>query len=273
MAGVPEGEPSDNLYICGLPDAFDTDCVRQFFGAIGTVTEAKSFGHGFALVRFSNVQEATMVKTSLNGQQPVGCAKPLTITFAAQEKKDAGGWGGAAGGAPADQMAMMQQMMAMMGGGKGGKDGPYGKGGGKGKDKGPMCTVAEFIAELINGGLPGGDRTGDMNCVCVKGLPPDCQPENMYQIFSPFGALPPKAARVETDGPDGTGNCTGTGYVSFLEPMSADMAVMALHGIELMDGTKMECTKVEGTAPAEAAPALEMSPTPIAPMSVAPPMM
>merc|ERR1719215_721102 len=50
--------------------------------------QCKSFGHGFALVRLSSIAEATTVKNSLTGQKPIGCIKPLKITFAVSEKKD-----------------------------------------------------------------------------------------------------------------------------------------------------------------------------------------
>jgi len=71
----------DNLYVKGLPEEFDTDAVNQFFGACGTVVQAKSLGNGAALVRFSSVEEATMVKDAMNGQQPMGCNQPITIDY------------------------------------------------------------------------------------------------------------------------------------------------------------------------------------------------
>jgi RNA recognition motif-containing protein len=82
-----EPPPSDNLYITGLPKEFDTDAVYQFFSACGSVIEAKTLGHGNALVRFSNVEEASMVKDAMTGQQPPGCTKPLGFTFAAADHK------------------------------------------------------------------------------------------------------------------------------------------------------------------------------------------
>merc|ERR1711865_442167 len=84
---------------------------------------------------------------------------------------------------------------------------------GEGKD-GPMCSMADFITELVSGGLPGGDQSLDMNCISVGGLPTDTTPENLYQIFATFGPLLPRGARVDTVGGMGE-ECTGTGYVSF----------------------------------------------------------
>jgi len=293
-----EGEPSDNLYIAGLPEAFETESVKQFFGAIGNVTQCKSFGYGFALVRFASLQEAMTVRQSLNGQKPIGCVNPLKITFASpRDKKDdwtcprcgdlqfqkntqcrmcgcprpqagdlqaaivanveGGDWtcvscgdlqfkkntscrlcGSPAPGPGGEQSAAALPVFGKaMGKGKA-TGGPYGGGKGEGKVKGgPMCTIAEFINELVVGGLPGGDQDPSLNLVYVAGLPPDCTSENLYQIFSTFGPLPPKGARVETLT---TGQCDGSGSVNFMELVHADMAVMALNGIGLPNGTKLE---------------------------------
>lgn len=253
-----EGDPSDNLYIMGLPKEFDTDSVQQFFGAVGNVIQAKSFGNGYALVRFGSMAEAKLCKESLHGQKPIGCVQPLTITYALEKKND---WycpkcgdlqfqknsvcrlcGAPKDGTeqPADAAA---HYAAMKGGCKGkAKLGasPYGGGDkGKGKQTGPCCTVAEFIDELVAGGIPGGDQDLNSNCVVVSGLPPDTAPENLYQIFATFGPIIPRGARI-----DGTnGQCSGTGYVSFMETAGADMAVMALHGIALRDGQKLQVQK------------------------------
>lgn len=310
----PEGEPSDNLYVMGLPEAFDTDSVQQFFGAIGTVTQCKSFGNGYALVRFATVQEAMTVKLSLSGQKPIGCTKPLVITFAVSEKKndwtcprcgdlqfqkntqcrmcgcprpqgademgalalapvavlpgmpkyaEGGDWTCAscgdlqfkrntscrlcgtpapgAGGAAADTASLPMFGKAKGKGKAVGAVNPYpaadAKGKGTGKVKGgPMCSIVDFISELITGGLPGGDVSPDTNCIFVSGLPPDCTNENLYQIFATFGPMPPKGGRIDKDA---TGACAGSAFVNFIEGASADMAVMALNGIALSDGQQL----------------------------------
>lgn len=324
-----EGEPSDNLYIMGLPEGFDTDSVQQFFSAIGSVQQCKSFGYGYALVRFSSLQEAQLVKNSLSGQQPAGCVKPLVITYAQSTKKndwrcpacgdlqfqknaacrmcntprptdgtgtvgetgeicqffakagwckhgdgcrhshvspapgetglpayaDSGDWTctqcgdlqfkknkscrlcGSPPPAPGESPAFGKAK------GKGaGAAGPYplanlAKGCGKGKE---MCTAEAFINELIVGGLPGGDHDHTLNLIMVAGLPVDCTDEHLYQVFATFGAVPPNGARIESDG---TGQCNGTAAVNFLEATSADMAVMALNGIQLANGLKMRLVR------------------------------
>merc|ERR1712080_92710 len=112
---------------------------------------------------------------------------------------------------------------------------------GKDKKGGPMCTISEFITELISGGLPGGDHNPNVNSVFVSGLPPDCTTENLYQIFATFGAVPPKGCRLDANA---DGNCDGSGFVTFIESTSADMAVMALNGISLSDGQKLNVTRM-----------------------------
>lgn len=312
MAGLPvkdpreeEGNPSDNLYVAGLPEEFDTASVQQFFGAIGNVIQCKAFGNGYALVRFSTQDEATTVKMSLSGQKPIGCTKPLVITYAQSDKKNdwncprcgdmqfqkntqcrlcgcprpqgAGpGEGGVApGGAEApggdwvcancgdlqfkkniccrlcgtpspaggsvdpSTLAMLPSFGKAKGKGKVVAASPYGGGAtknGKGKG-GPMCAVEDFLDELIVGGLPGGNYDPELNCVYVGGLPPDTQNENLYQIFATFGPIPPRGTRVDANA---EGECSGFGFVNFMEAASADMAVMALNGISLADGQKLE---------------------------------
>lgn len=302
----PEGEASDNLYICGLPTEFDTDSTQQFFSAIGQVLQCKSFGHGYALVRFSSIAEAVTVKNSLTGQKPIGCIKPLTITFAISAKKDdwhcprcgdlqfqknsqcrmcgcprpkagdpppgappgsggadeGGDWkcpscgdlqfkrnltcrlcgtpspGQSSGAVPASVGTL--PVFGKVAKGKGKVASPYGdKGKGKdGKDKGgPMCSMSTFIEELVAGGLPGGDFDFTVNSVYVGGLPPDTTSHNLYEIFATFGAMPPRGAKIQ---PNAIGECAGFGYINFMERRCADMAVLALNGIQLPDGQQLE---------------------------------
>lgn len=321
VRNYPEGEgpPSDNLYIQGLSAEFDTESVQKFFGAIGNVVQCKSFGHGYALVRFSSGQEATNVKTHLSGQQPIGCSKPLIITYAKSEKKDdwncprcgdlqyqknltcrmcgcprpqaadaplgpppapgatdpppaglphyaeEGDWKCPSCGdlqfkrntncrlcgtpAPGAGAMPVPSALPVFGKAKGkvgksvdSRGAPYpcggggGSGKGAGKKSGPMCTIAEFIGELITGGLPGGDFDFDKNALQVGGLPPDTTDQDLYTIFSTFGPMPPRGARIRRR-PDGA--CDGVGFVNYMESKSADMAITALSGIQLPDGQRL----------------------------------
>jgi hypothetical protein len=119
--------------------------------------------------------------------------------------------------------------------------GPYGKADAKGrkdgKSNGIMCRMQEFVEELIAGGLPGGGHDPTVNCIYVGGLPKDTKNENLYHIFATFGAIPPKGTTIEAAP---SGECVGWGLVNFIESTSADMAVMALNGIETNEGGKLE---------------------------------
>jgi predicted RNA-binding Zn-ribbon protein involved in translation (DUF1610 family) len=311
-----DGTPSDNLYICGLPSEFDTNSVQQFFSAVGNVIQCKSFGHGYALVRLSCLEESSKVKAILNGQKITGCAKPLVITYATSEKKDDwycprcgdlqfqknsqcrmcgsqrpkqgeavvlantdmatgppppglphyaedGDWkclkcgdlqfkrnlscrlcGTPAPGQPgAPDPATTPPPTFGKAKGKGSKGGKIVGGGaspysGKAKSKGgALCSMAEFIQDLVRGGLPGGDFDYEKNTLYVGGLPPDCKNRNLYEIFATFGPMPPRGARAQLNT---TGDCAGFGHVNFLESSAADMAILALNGIQLADGQQLE---------------------------------
>lgn len=93
MAWQSDNAPCDNLYVKGLPEAFTSDAVNQFFSACGTVTSAKSLGNGVALVRFASEEEATQVREAMNGQQPMGCDQPITISYSTSGGGKGGGKG------------------------------------------------------------------------------------------------------------------------------------------------------------------------------------
>jgi len=92
-------EPSDNIYIKGLPPVADEAFVRELFGSYGTVTQCKVLRKNagepcHALVRFSSIDEATTIKSQLNGGILEGSTDKLSIEFAA--KKKGTDWQGAA---------------------------------------------------------------------------------------------------------------------------------------------------------------------------------
>lgn len=91
MAWNSDNAPCDNLYVKGLPEEFTSDAVNQFFSACGTVTSAKSLGNGVALVRFASEAEATQVREGMNGQQPMGCTQPITISYSTSKGNPTGG--------------------------------------------------------------------------------------------------------------------------------------------------------------------------------------
>jgi len=259
--------PSDNLYIKGLPEEFDTDAVNLFFSACGTVTSAKSLGMGAAMVRFASLEEAKMVKENMDGQQPVGCPTALSINFATTKKPDAGSWGGAPawgdsswdaaqGGATGGPQEFLSAAMALLQGcGKGaakGDDGwgasswgqaggkgaarpaPYGKGKAKG---GP--GIQGLINGLIAEGLPGGNDKGN-NALYVTNLPPDATEGDLYTIFACFGPMPPRGTRVM---PCTTPGSRTYGFVNFLDAQQSEFAMMAMNGVTMPDGCQLVVKK------------------------------
>lgn len=96
-------EPSDNLYIKGIPGSADEDFVRQLFGQYGTVRTCKvlkkngDLANCHALVRFGSAEEAANIISSLNGGMLEGFTTALEIAYA-QDKSSMGWSGGADGG-------------------------------------------------------------------------------------------------------------------------------------------------------------------------------
>merc|ERR1719254_397992 len=95
------------------------------------------------------------------------------------------------------------------GGWGGGKDKGKGKGKGKGKKGGSIRSLKESL--VTAGALPGGKMAHDTaNNVFIGGLPPDTTTEDLYEIFSPFGAIAASGCRAMNDG---WGSCKGYGFV------------------------------------------------------------
>lgn len=102
--GVKKPTSSDNLYIKGLPPTSDEAFVSQLFGQYGTVRATKVLRRNpgeacHALVRFSSVEEALVVKSQLDGGVLEGFSTPLEIGFAIE--KTLANLGGPARGMPA----------------------------------------------------------------------------------------------------------------------------------------------------------------------------
>eukprot|EP00930_Biecheleria_cincta_P094513 TRINITY_DN8567_c0_g1_i1.p1 TRINITY_DN8567_c0_g1~~TRINITY_DN8567_c0_g1_i1.p1 ORF type:complete len:490 (+),score=93.10 TRINITY_DN8567_c0_g1_i1:88-1557(+) len=81
---------SDNLYIKGLPGNSDESFVKALFEQYGTVRTCKVLKKGegepcHALVRFSSVEEAQNIISTLNGGMLEGFTSALEITFAIEK--------------------------------------------------------------------------------------------------------------------------------------------------------------------------------------------
>eukprot|EP00931_Biecheleriopsis_adriatica_P053928 TRINITY_DN3168_c0_g2_i1.p1 TRINITY_DN3168_c0_g2~~TRINITY_DN3168_c0_g2_i1.p1 ORF type:complete len:351 (-),score=53.97 TRINITY_DN3168_c0_g2_i1:49-1047(-) len=144
----------------------------------------------------------------------------------------AGGQGGWQNGQAGWQGGMDMGMagngaMGGMGGGMGGGKG--GKGGGKGH-------ADQFVDAIEKSNcLPGaGMSKSQLTEVYVFGLPPDTNNFHLYKIFAPFGQIAPRGctATLAKD----TGLCRGFGFINFLTPESANLAIRSLNGFVFPDG-------------------------------------
>jgi len=236
--GPPEeADPSDNLYIKGLPADFTDAQVQEVFGAYGTVAQAKlmSFGNGSTvLMRMGSVEMATWIVENLNGNIPQGLESPVQIRYADS--------------ATAKAKKMQKGLMKGMEGeaddygaakGKGkGKKGPYGKGGpvkfGNLDQNLPLeikSAVDAVIFSMGGGGKKHIAHSGDESNLYVKDLPGTADELYIYKLFSPFGPL---ESIVIKKGDCGT---WAIAFVKFMGNEGAAKAVMGMSSCLLPDGT------------------------------------
>lgn len=218
-----EEQPSENLYITGLPSAVDDTTLGQIFVQSGfTVVRAKiiqdSWGTGYSagMVTVGSQEEAAAAITALTGQvveleEP---EQPAGNQWAPQAK---GGWGGGKGGKGG-------KGVFDTGYGKGGFDGGYdggfdgGKGfgkdgkGEKGAVKGPPSGLADDpnYMKPLKIQFAGRDRQASEN-LYITGLPSFVDGTTLTQMFEAAG-LTVQRAKIFTD-------AWGCGY-------SAGMATM-----------------------------------------------
>jgi len=239
--------PSDNIFITDLPADIDDPTLQSVFGAYGSIKSCKLLpgqGKCSALIRFASQEEATWIVDNLNGNLAQGLSTPVQVRYANPQGV---GKGAPAGGAwaPAGKDGKGggdRWSPYGNGGGKGGDPwGAKGGGGGGGKGKGGG-TIAVLKKGLQYAGvLPGGKWNNDENALFVGGLPPDTTDTDLYEIFSPFGAIPAAGVRAMTT-PEGT--CKGIGFVNFMDNASAQNAIATLNGTMMPDGTTLKvCIK------------------------------
>jgi len=94
-------EPTDNLFIAGLPFDITEEALAGIIGQYGSVTQCKLLPQNSkpdraALCRMGDVSQAKWLVDNVNGNIPVGMTVPLTIRFA-ESKQDKGGKGGGGG--------------------------------------------------------------------------------------------------------------------------------------------------------------------------------
>mmetsp|Transcript_113178 Transcript_113178/g.283293 ORF Transcript_113178/g.283293 Transcript_113178/m.283293 type:complete len:250 (-) Transcript_113178:117-866(-) len=237
--GDDVGEPHNTIFVTGLPEGTDDDTLKGAFEAYGQIKwhrvmrGAKIAG----LVQYSSIEEATYVVENLNGSILYEGHSPVTIRFANKTGPSAGKGGGKGPGAQQRSSPYGQPAAGGWSGfsGGGGRPGNNGKGGGKGGKAG----ARELLMDLkSHNKLPGGDAPPEPNSeVFVGSLPFDTTNEDVYEMFAPFGAIPPRGVKALTN-PDGS--CKGVAFVNYLDPLHAQLAIETLHGHPMPNGRTLE---------------------------------
>lgn len=167
-AAKPPPEPSDNVYVRGLPPVADDAFAKELFGQFGTVIQCKVMTRSFneprhALIRFASIDEATKIISQLNGGVLEGSNDKLIIEYAARKTgtsdwQGAGSWGkggggdGGAGGVDPAMMGMIANLLAADGGAKGGMKGADMKGKGSASKGGKgWADASSGMDEVVNG--------------------------------------------------------------------------------------------------------------------------
>jgi len=247
MAAAPvlggQGEaPQDNIYIADLPGDVTDELVHQVFGAYGTVMICKSMPakfdgqKGAALIRFASAEEAAAVVQFCSMSIPAGLAEMATARFATQKgSKGPGGMGGQGGGGYGKVVSL-----------PGARSAPYGApqegqfaGGGNNRTK-SMSDINVIVQDLRKSkSLPSSSEQPLEHQLYIMGLPVNTTDNHLYMLFSPFGAIPLGGAHAMLDR-DGSGACSGVGFVVFCSPESAAEALNAFNGMELHDGVTLK---------------------------------
>jgi len=164
-----EASPSDNLYVSDLPGNTTEESLRSMFGPGVTqcrVLTSKTPGQGscVALVRFSSVKEAILVRETLNGAIPPGQQRPVTIRFCGKPDtaKPAVGGGATQGSTPSYTKAVIAAAA---------RQSPYGGGCG---NKSSQATV---------------DGPQPNDNLYVTGLPAGIDHESLRGLFGQYGQV------------------------------------------------------------------------------------
>jgi len=229
--GLPGG--ADKIFVGDIPEHFDNTAVTALFSQYGSVVDVKVLPprtpgeKGAALVRFASHAEAKAVVDTVNGQIIPGVSEPLYVTFS-KSQSSAGAWvPPAAGGRPG--------MFSLGGFGGGGGKG-FGKGGG-GMAPASSCDIQTVVRSITRANiLPGSGEKPDANTIFVKGVPRDTTDLDLYKIFAPIGAIAVNGVKAMLDS---DGACKGVGFVDFVDPASAQLAIVTLNGYTMPDGAHL----------------------------------
>jgi len=94
---VPEGEPSNTVFIGDLPLETDPNLLTTVFGPYGSIVSHKILNPGTtggaAIISFQTVEEAKWLVENLNGNIPQGLQAPIKVRFKVAKPAFAGGKG------------------------------------------------------------------------------------------------------------------------------------------------------------------------------------
>lgn len=220
-AGPADARVLDNVFIGELPAGMTTEECKAIFGTYGQVVQCRvlparaATGKSSALVRFGSVEEAKSIVESLNGSFVEGLAEPIQARFA-NNPVHGDGKGGTKGDAGANRSA------------------PYPVVG----EQGGPATFSSLYSSVKKAGLLGAftEQAPDECQVFLSNLPPDTTDLDLFKLFSPFGAIGVTGVKALVN-PDGT--CKGIGFVDFVDPSHAELAIQTLHGHTAPDGTTL----------------------------------
>lgn len=217
-AGLADDVPrqSDNLYVKGLPPGMSDQWLRTIFGEYGVVTSTKVLetngrsatgqGESVALVRMANIEDASWLVDNLDGNIPQGLERPVMVRFADPPGKR--------------HMKQSARELAFS------KAAPSMPGQTYQAQASPAPPVPAALAQ--NFIPPGGDNSN----LYVKDMPPQADDLYLYRVFAPFGAIQSVKAIMT---PEMT--CIGYGFVKFINDTDAQMALQAINGCPLSDGS------------------------------------
>lgn len=235
-------EPSDNLYIKGLPAGTTDEEMQTIFACYATVVSCKVLSHAnecSLLMRVGSVEMATWIVENLNGNIPQGLTSPVMVRYA---------------DTPGSKAAKLQQQQGITMGG--GKDGGFGKDKGKGKGKGgPYGDVggkggAQFgnfdpslpeevsnAVECVLRNFGAGSKQrfahgDDESNLYVKDLPGTADELYIYKVFSPFGGLDSISLKK--------GEGWAIAFVKYQSNEEAQAAITGLTNCLLPDGSMLK---------------------------------
>lgn len=241
--------PSTALMVSELPPGVDEGQIKRIFEPYGSIKACNAQGPGRVRIVFATQDEATWIRENLDGNIPEGLSKPVSVAYTSVGGPMPGFKG--AGKAPAQAAPMGATPYGKgaaaapswgapaWGGAKG--DGGMAKGDAKGGNGDSIQVLKQGLRAAA--ALPGGKWANDANALYICNLPADTCDVDIYEIFSPFGAIPSGGVRAMQSQ---DGQCTGIGFVNFLDPAAASASIATLNGTVLPSGQALRVTIKRG---------------------------